>query len=71
MVTADLDFPRLLAITHAAGPGLLLFRGGSYSEQEALDRLSHALGCVPGPELPSSIVVIEKGRIRRRRLPIG
>ena len=71
VVTADLDFPRLLALTSAEGPGLILFRGGSYTEQEAVDRLSQALERIPGPELPSSIVVIEKGRIRRRRLPLG
>ncbi len=29
-----------------------------------------ALEMIPNEELPSSIVVIEKGRIRRRRLPI-
>jgi predicted nuclease of predicted toxin-antitoxin system len=28
VVTADLDYPRLLALTQAEGPGLILFRGG-------------------------------------------
>jgi predicted nuclease of predicted toxin-antitoxin system len=70
VVTADLDYPRLLALTHAEGPGLILFRGGNYSEQEAVDRLGHALQTIPSEELPNSIVVIEKGRVRRRRLPL-
>jgi predicted nuclease of predicted toxin-antitoxin system len=69
-VTADLDYPRLLALTQAEGPGLILFRGGNYSEQETVERLMRALEMIPNEELPSSIVVIEKGRIRRRRLPI-
>jgi len=30
VVTADLDFPRLLALSSATGPGLILFRGGNY-----------------------------------------
>lgn len=70
IVTADLDYPRLLALTHAAGPGLILFRGGHYSEQEAVARLTRVLAMIPHEELPRSIVVIEKGRIRRRRLPL-
>ena len=70
VVTADLDYPRLLALTQAEGPGLILFRGGDYSEQEALERLARALQTIPAAELPTSIVVIEKSRIRRRRLPI-
>lgn len=70
VVTADLDYPRLLALTQAEGPGLILFRGGNYSEQEAVERLRRALEMIPSQELPDSIVVIEKGRIRRRRLPL-
>ena len=70
VVTADLDYPRLLALTRAEGPGLILFRGGNYSEQETVERLARALETVPHEELPTSIVVVEKERIRRRRLPI-
>lgn len=69
VVTADLDYPRLLALTQAEGPGLILFRGGNYSEQETVERLKRALEMIPNKELPNSIIVIEKGRIRRRRLP--
>ena len=70
VVTADLDYPRLLALSQAGGPGLILFRGGNYSEQEAVERLTRALETIPTEELPNSIIVIEKGRIRRRRLPL-
>ncbi len=70
VVTADLDYPRLFALAQAEGPGLILFRGGNYSEQEAVERLRRVLETVPNEELPNSIVVIEKGRIRRRRFPL-
>jgi predicted nuclease of predicted toxin-antitoxin system len=70
VITADLDYPRFLALAQAEGPGLILFRGGNYSEQESLDRLKRALETIPNQELPNSIVVIEKERIRRRRLPL-
>ncbi len=70
VVTADLDYPRLLALAQAEGPGLIVFRGGDYSEQEAEVRLRRALEAVPVEDFANSIVVIEKTRIRRRRLPL-
>jgi predicted nuclease of predicted toxin-antitoxin system len=70
VVTADLDYPRLLALTRDESPALILFRGGNLSEQQARDRLARVLDAVPSEELSRSIIVIEKSRIRRRRLPI-
>jgi predicted nuclease of predicted toxin-antitoxin system len=71
IITADLDFPRLLALTSADGPGLVLFRGGNYSEAEMQALLERVLQAVPLEELPRSVVVVDRRRIRRRRLPIG
>lgn len=34
VITADLDLPRMLALSAAEGPGLILFRGGTYSDEE-------------------------------------
>ena len=68
VVTADLDYPRLLALSRAEGPGLILFRGGDYSEVEVIERLTRALQSVSAEDLAESIVVIERVRIRRRRL---
>lgn len=31
IITADLDFPQLLAISKAKDPGIILFRGGNYN----------------------------------------
>jgi predicted nuclease of predicted toxin-antitoxin system len=70
VITADLDYPRLLALAQAEGPGVILFRGGNYSEQESLNRLKRTLETIPIEELTDSIVVVEKERIRRRRLPL-
>jgi predicted nuclease of predicted toxin-antitoxin system len=36
IVAADLDFPQLLATSHAADPGVILFRGGN--EKSAWNR---------------------------------
>lgn len=70
VITADLDYPRLLALAQLDGPGLILFRGGNYSEKESMARLERALDTIAERELPRSVIVIEKGRIRQRRLPL-
>ena len=70
VITADLDYPRLLALSESNGPGVILFRGGNYSEKETVQRLRRVLAIVPHNELSNAIIVIEKHRIRRRRLPL-
>jgi predicted nuclease of predicted toxin-antitoxin system len=70
VITADLDFPRLLAELGSAGPGLILLRGGNYSEAERRDCVRRVLMSVAQAELPESIVVVDRERIRRRWLPV-
>ena len=70
VVTADLDYPRLLALVRADGPGLVLFRGGAFSEVEMLAGMARALRAVSEADLVNSLVVIDKYRIRKRRLPL-
>jgi predicted nuclease of predicted toxin-antitoxin system len=70
VITADLDYPRLLAITRAEGPGLILLRGGNYSDQETLEGMNRVLETITPENLANSIVVIEKQKIRRRPLPL-
>jgi predicted nuclease of predicted toxin-antitoxin system len=70
VITADLDYPRLLAITRAEGPGLILFRGGNYSEQETFKGMDRVFETIPPENLANSIIVIEKQKIRRRPLPV-
>jgi len=69
IITADLDYPRLLALSAADSPAVILFRNGDWSETEAIERLTTALAIVPENQLSTSLVVIEKTRIRRRALP--
>lgn len=70
VVTADLDFPRLLAGLGSTGPGLILLRSGNYSEAESQDCVRRVLMSIIHPELCESVVVVDRERIRRRRLPI-
>lgn len=70
VITADLDYARILALTGAAEPGLVLFRGGNYNDRQAIDRLDRALEVIPENDFENSMIVIDKSRIRRRSLPI-
>jgi predicted nuclease of predicted toxin-antitoxin system len=70
VITADLDFPRLLADLGSGGPGLILLRGGNYSEAESRDCVRRVLMSVAHTELSTSIVVVDRERIRRRWLPL-
>jgi predicted nuclease of predicted toxin-antitoxin system len=69
VVTADLDYPRLLALQRADSPGVILFRGGSYSDVEMIALLDRVLARAAELELERSITVVDHSRIRRRRLP--
>lgn len=70
VVTADLDYPRLLALQKASSPGIILFRGGSYSDREMLALLDRVLAQGEVLQINSSITVVDRDRIRRRPLPI-
>jgi predicted nuclease of predicted toxin-antitoxin system len=70
-VTADLDYPRLLAVGGATEPSLILFRNGDWSEAQLRVRLSEILAALTEEEIACSIVVVDRNRIRRRKLPIG
>ena len=70
VITADLDFPRLLALSSAAGPGLILFRGGNYSDVEMCDLLERVLKQVTPETLECSICIVDKKRIRITQLPL-
>lgn len=70
VITADLDFPQLLALSAAHGPGVILFRGGNYSDIEMCDLLERVLREIPVEILESSVCVVDKKRIRFTRLPI-
>jgi predicted nuclease of predicted toxin-antitoxin system len=71
VITADLDFPRILALSSAERPGLVLFRGGNYSDTEMRDLLERVLKQVPLETLETSICVVDRRRIRCTRLPLS
>jgi predicted nuclease of predicted toxin-antitoxin system len=71
IITSDLDFPRLLALSFAHGPGIILFRGGNYSDKEMSELLRKVLKSVSTKVLTKSICVVNKKRIRIAKLPLS
>ena len=70
IVTADLDYPRLLALAHASEPSVILFRDGNWSETQIIDRMREVLAALTETEIAQSIVTVERDRVRRRPLPL-
>lgn len=70
VVTADLDYPRLLAVARASNPSLILFRDGNWSDASVVVRMREILRALNEADVSESIVVVDRDRVRRRRLPI-
>ena len=70
-VTADLDYPRLLAFAQATDPSLILFRDGNWRDADVIARMGEILQALTADDLARSIIVVDRDRVRRRRLPIG
>jgi predicted nuclease of predicted toxin-antitoxin system len=70
IITADLDYPRLLALARSSDPGVILFRNGDWTSTSVIARIAEILDAVPAMDIAQSIIVIDKDRVRRRRLPI-
>jgi len=70
IVTADLDYPRLLALARETDPSLILFRDGNWSDTEVIRRLDWVLRALTADDLAASVIVVDRDRVRRRRLPV-
>jgi predicted nuclease of predicted toxin-antitoxin system len=70
IVTADLDYPRLLALAQTTEPSLILFREGDWGDAEVIARMGEILQALTAADIEQSIIVVERERVRRRRLPI-
>ncbi len=70
VITADLDFARLLALSGAEGPSVILFRGGNYSDTQMQHLLARVLDSVADESLTKAICVVDQNRVRITRLPL-
>src|SRR5437667_200908 len=70
IVTADLDYPHLLAMARATEPSVILFRNGDWSDDDVITRMGELLAALSAQDVEQSIIVVERDRVRRRRLPL-
>ena len=71
VVTADTDFPQLLALSRSTGPGVILVRGGDYTTDEIRSLLSRVLAAIPERTLAKSICAVDRRQVRCRALPLA
>jgi predicted nuclease of predicted toxin-antitoxin system len=70
IVTADLDFSRIVALSGRAEPGLILFRPGNLTDEQMLELLKTVIDRVPAEQLQRAIVVADKTTLRVAPLPL-
>lgn len=71
IVTFDLDFGEIVALSAKPGPGVMLLRLRSARPAAVIARLETAIERT-GPALEQgAVVIVEDRRIRTRRFPVG
>ena len=70
VITADLDYPRLLATFGTRDTPVILVRGGQFGDEWVKTQLKNLFGSVNETEIVKCLIVIERHRVRKRRLPI-
>ncbi len=66
IITADLDYPRLLAVARVSEPSLILFRNGDWTEADVRRRLNEILGGLTETDIARSIITVDRDRVRRK-----
>jgi len=70
VVTFDLDFPRLVALSREPGPSLVVFRLEAFTTDQLIARLLAVLREHRQPIDAGAIVIVESHRLRIRTLPL-
>jgi predicted nuclease of predicted toxin-antitoxin system len=71
LLTFDLDFGELLALSGGQAPSVVLFRLRNARADRVWERLTQALGSAEEELAQGAVVVVDDQTIRIRRLPIG
>lgn len=70
ILTRDLDYGAILAATGETEPGVIILRVGDWPREQIEQRLQRVLEELPEESFRNTIVVVERYRVRIRRLPV-
>ena len=70
LLTLDLDFGYLMAVSGAVLPSVILFRLGNETAEVVMQRLEDVLACCAADLLSGALVTVGEDTIRVRQLPI-
>ena len=71
LLTFDLDFGEILALSGQRSGSVVLFRLSSARPEQVIDRLRHVIAEVDAALSEGAIVTAEETRLRVRRLPVA
>ena len=66
----DLDYGAILAATGDMEPGVIILRVGNWPTEQIEQRLRTVLGELPEQSFINTITIIDRYRVRFRRLPV-
>lgn len=70
ILTRDLDYGAILAATGETEPGVIILRVGDWLREQIEQRLLRVLEELPEESFRNTIVIVERYRVRIRRLPV-
>ncbi|MBI2909748.1 MAG: DUF5615 family PIN-like protein [Chloroflexi bacterium] len=70
VLTEGLDFGAILAVTGEVEPGVIILRVGNWTRRQIDHRLERVLGQLPEESFKNAIVVVDRQRVRIRKLPV-
>lgn len=70
ILTEDLDYGAILAVSGEVEPGVIILRVGNWTRDQIERRLERVLQELSEERFRNAIVVVDRHRVRIRRLPI-
>ena len=70
VLTEDLDYGAILAATGDLEPGVIILRVGNWPTDQIEQRLRTVLEELPEQSFANAIAIIDRHRVRFRRLPV-
>ena len=70
ILTEDLDYGAILAVTGEIEPGVIIMRVGNWTTAQIEERLRSVFEELPEVSFANTIATVDRHRVRLRRLPI-